>query len=91
MKGQCVIDRGDGSPPTNVPSAVHDRLTAGTILRVDTSGGSGYGDPRHRDHQLVTTDVQNGYISRIGERDYEVRVLERADGALAGRRRNRSC
>jgi N-methylhydantoinase B len=84
MKGQCTIDPGDGTPPVNVPSLYTTELTAGTILRVDTSGGSGYGDPHARNRELVLTDVQNGYISRASaERDYGVRVIERADGTLA--------
>ena len=30
MKGQCLIDRGDGTPPTAVPSLYTTELTAGT-------------------------------------------------------------
>jgi N-methylhydantoinase B len=82
-KGQCVIDAGDAAPQT-VPSLFTTELRAGTLLRVDTAGGSGYGDPHSREPALVLTDVQNGYVSAAAaERDYGVRVHQRADGTLA--------
>ena len=82
MKGQCLIDRGDGKPQS-VPSLYTTDLPAGTVLRVDTAGGSGYGDPLRRERALVLADVQNGCVSKeSAERDYGVRVKEHADGTL---------
>jgi N-methylhydantoinase B len=36
---------------------------AGTIVRLEQCGGSGYGDPMARSVEAVLTDVQNGYVS----------------------------
>jgi N-methylhydantoinase B len=81
-KGQCVIE--DGSETRTVPSLFTTELKAGTLLRVDTAGGSGFGDPHAREPALVLTDVQNGYVSaESAERDYGVRVRVHADGTLA--------
>jgi N-methylhydantoinase B len=82
-KGQCVIEAHD-EPPRTVPSLYTTELRAGTMLRVDTAGGSGYGDPHGREPEAVLADVQNGYVSvESAERDYGVRVRVHADGTLA--------
>ncbi len=39
-------------------------LAPGDLVRVETSGGGGYGDPERRDPALVAADVRNGYVSR---------------------------
>jgi N-methylhydantoinase B len=33
------------------------------VLLLEMAGGSGFGDPRKRDRDLVRTDVENGYVS----------------------------
>ena len=47
-KGQCLIEVRDAAAQS-VPSLYTTELRAGTLLRVDTAGGSGYGDPHARD------------------------------------------
>ena len=41
-------------------------LEPGTLVRVQSAGGGGYGDPRERDPALVADDVKNGYVSEAG-------------------------
>jgi N-methylhydantoinase B len=41
----------------------------GTVIRAQTTGGGGWGDPLERDPQLVLTDVLNHYVSKQGARD----------------------
>lgn len=38
-------------------------LAAGEVLRIERSGGGGYGPPQERPAESVFEDVQNGYIS----------------------------
>ena len=53
-----------------LPSAVQEqKLPRGSILRVATPGGGGYGDPHDRDRALVTRDVAYGYIGAQTARD----------------------
>jgi N-methylhydantoinase B len=80
--GRCVIDPGR---PTerSLPSLYTTELAAGTILRVEMAGGSGYGDPKKRDRQSVLADVQNGYVSvAAAAANYGVRIRQNADGTL---------
>jgi N-methylhydantoinase B len=39
------------------------RLKAGDVLRLERSGGAGYGDPLERDPLSVLDDVRNGYVT----------------------------
>ncbi len=43
--------------------AVREPLRRGDVLRVQTAGGGGFGDPRKRDRALVRDDVRNGLVS----------------------------
>jgi len=45
-------------------------VTTDDVIRVITSCGAGYGDPRDRDPQAVQMDIKNGYVTR--ERAMEV-------------------
>lgn len=38
-------------------------LKHGEILRIESAGGGGYGDPKERDRELVRDDVRKGYVS----------------------------
>jgi len=38
-------------------------LEPGTLVRVQSAGGGGYGDPQKRDPNLIAEDLRNGYIS----------------------------
>jgi N-methylhydantoinase B len=48
-----------------------------TVIRAETTGGGGWGDPLERDPQWVLTDVMNHYVSRKGAReDYGVVITD---------------
>jgi N-methylhydantoinase B len=38
-------------------------VPAGTVVRLEQTGGGGYGDPRARPRELVLKDVEDGYVS----------------------------
>jgi N-methylhydantoinase B len=44
-------------------------VTKQTVIRAQTTGGGGWGDPLERDPEMVLTDVLNGYVSRQGAGD----------------------
>jgi N-methylhydantoinase B len=53
-------------------------LPSGTVLRIQTAGGGGWGDPLERDPQRVLDDVRNGKLSpALVQREYGV-VLDAA-------------
>jgi len=61
-------------------------LPAGTLLRLRTTGGGGWGDPFEREPELVALDVLQGRVSReSAERDYGVLVGD--DGQVTEVRR----
>lgn len=50
-------------------------IKAGDIIRLETPGGGGYGDPRERDLARIETDLKRGYYSiETAQRDYGVDV-----------------
>jgi N-methylhydantoinase B len=52
-------------------------LPAGTLLRLRTTGGGGWGDPFEREPELVLQDVLRGLVSvEAAERDYGVVIRE---------------
>ena len=52
-------------------------LAAGTVLRLRTTGGGGWGDPFEREPELVLQDVIRGLVStESAERDYGVVVRD---------------
>jgi N-methylhydantoinase B len=56
-------------------------MAAGTLLRLRTTGGGGWGDPFEREPELVLLDVVRGLVSvESAERDYGVVVR---DGQVA--------
>jgi len=78
---QATIDGGEPLPGMNddVP------LRAGSLLRLRTTGGGGWGDPFEREPELVLRDVLQGRVSEeAAERDYGVVVK---DGAVVELRR----
>jgi len=73
----------DGTPLPGMNDDVP--LPAGTLLRLRTTGGGGWGDPFEREPDLVLRDVVRGLVSeRSAEVDYGVLVRE---GRIAGLRR----
>jgi N-methylhydantoinase B len=52
-------------------------LPAGTLLRLRTTGGGGWGDPFEREPELVLQDVRRGLVSaESAERDYGVVIRD---------------
>ena len=52
-------------------------MLAGDILRLETPGGGGYGDPIDRPPELVLQDVKRGYYDRkTAEEAYGVLIVE---------------
>ena len=39
------------------------RLSKGDIIRLETSGGGGFGNPEDRSSELIKRDVRQGYVS----------------------------
>lgn len=71
MPYQATIDGGEPLPGMNddVP------LRAGSLLRLRTTGGGGWGDPFEREPELVLRDVLQGLVSEeSAARDYGVVV-----------------
>ncbi|OGA22935.1 MAG: hypothetical protein A3H34_01680 [Betaproteobacteria bacterium RIFCSPLOWO2_02_FULL_67_19] len=59
-----VIRHGETIEPSPVPGKVGGfALTQGDIVRIETAGGGGYGDPLNRDPARVCYDVSQQYLS----------------------------
>jgi len=59
-----VIRDGEITPPSAVPGKVSGfALKTGDIVREETAGGGGYGDPLKRDPHKVLADVVEGYLT----------------------------
>jgi N-methylhydantoinase B len=64
-----------GGPAERVLDGLVDDepLAAGTLVRIDTTGGGGWGDPLERPAELVALDVRQGKVSvRSAVEDYGV-------------------
>ena len=76
-----VIRDGATIEPSPVPGKVGDfPLQAGDVVRMETSGGGGYGDPLARTPQRVLDDVALGYISSEQARDRYGVVIDAEGG-----------
>ena len=65
-----VIRDGRSIEPSPVPGKVGDfALRTGDLVRMETSGGGGHGDPLARAPDRVRDDVALGYLSRDQARD----------------------
>jgi N-methylhydantoinase B len=59
-------------------------VPAGTLIRIRTTGGGGWGDPLDRDVALVVRDVAHGKVSRTGAAaDYGVMITGPDDAPAA--------
>ena len=60
-----------GGPNERVLSGLCDDepIAAGEIVRIETTGGGGWGDPLDRDPALVELDVLQGKVSEQAARD----------------------
>jgi N-methylhydantoinase B len=58
-----------------------ERLPIGTLVRIDTTGGGGWGDPLEREPERVALDVTQGKVSAfLAHRDYGVALVPLPDG-----------
>jgi N-methylhydantoinase B len=60
----------DGPSERQLEGLVDDEpISAGTLIRIDTTGGGGWGDPLEREPDLVALDVVQGKVSESSARD----------------------
>lgn len=81
---QVTID--PGGPGEREVDALADGefVPAGTLIRIRTTGGGGWGDPLARDTALVVRDVQQGKVSReAAAADYGVVITGPPDAPAA--------
>lgn len=77
------------NPGTDREEALHSKasgltLMAGEVIRVETLGGGGYGDPARRPLQLLARDLREGKISRTSaEADYGTEIVAAALALLS--------
>ena len=73
----------DGKPvaASPIPGKIGDfSLRADDVVRMETSGGGGFGDPLKRDPERVRADVEYEYVSREqGERRFGVVLTDDGD------------
>ncbi|MGE0060072.1 MAG: hydantoinase B/oxoprolinase family protein [Dehalococcoidia bacterium] len=75
--GRIIVNPGTAEETEINPVDEGISLKAGDLLRVETCGGGGWGDPFTREPERVRRDVLEGYVSVAGaETDYGV-VLDR--------------
>jgi N-methylhydantoinase B len=69
--GRLLLER-DGEAPLELPGKVVGyRLVSGDVIRIQTQGGGGLGDPIERGRADVARDLTQGKVSRrAGETDY---------------------
>jgi N-methylhydantoinase B len=89
---RVTVDPG-GSDERVLTGLVNDHpIAAGELIRIETTGGGGWGDPLERDPQLVALDVLQGKVTR--PEDYGVVLVyrdevPRVDGGATEALRNR--
>ncbi len=64
----CYVTSPDGSV-RELPTKVHAVLSKGDLLRIETPGAGGWGDPRQREREKVKHDVAEGLISEPRARE----------------------
>ena len=78
--GRCALNPNTEKEKV-LPSRYSDlTLHPGDVVRLETPGGGGLGDPLNRDPERVLSDVQNGYVSTDRARAFYGVVIERSDG-----------
>src|SRR5207253_8177219 len=80
---RVTIDPG-GPAERQLAGLVDDEpIPAGTLVRIDTTGGGGWGDPLEREVELVALDVAQGKVSVSSAHDDYGVVLLLADDAVS--------
>jgi N-methylhydantoinase B len=88
---------GGGAPPpartilnpgepdeTILPGLVQVALKPGDVVRLEQSGGGGWGDPRKREPQALLDDVADGYVSiESAAQAYGRQIIRGPDGRFA--------
>jgi N-methylhydantoinase B len=78
-----VIRDGAVTQPSPVPGKVSGfPLKTGDVVREETAGGGGYGDPLKRTPELVIADVSEGYLT-VGEAVHRYGVIMKGDSVDA--------
>lgn len=68
--GRFVLTPKDGAPKL-LPSKISGvALKQGDRVRLDTSGGGGWGDPKHRSKDALAADLEGGYVTKAGAAAY---------------------
>jgi N-methylhydantoinase B len=81
--GKCTLDPGTDKA-REIPSRYSDHLLRpGDVVRLETPGGGGLGNPRERDPERVLNDVRNGYVSIDKARDIYGVAIHAVDGDLS--------
>jgi N-methylhydantoinase B len=80
---RVTVDPG-GANERQLEGLVDDEpLPIGTLVRIDTTGGGGWGDPLQREPELVALDVTQGKVSlSSAQGDYGVALLPLPDGSF---------
>ncbi len=79
-----IEDRNSGQQRSAEPLADAEFVPAGTLIRIRTTGGGGWGDPLDRPADSVVRDVAHGKVSVAGAaRDYGVLITWSGDRPAA--------
>lgn len=68
--GRLILTRADGHEEALPSKVVGVALQQGDAIRLETSGGGGYGDPRERDPAQLAADLADGYVGEDGAAIY---------------------
>lgn len=72
-----------GTKETDLPGLAQQAMKAGERVRIEQTGGGGWGDPKKRDPEAVLRDVDDGFVSlESARRDYGVLISAKPSGEL---------
>lgn len=61
--GACIVNPGTEGAKRLPSRYAGLRLARGDVLRLETPGGGGFGDPRERDPKMVQQDIAEGFVT----------------------------